>query len=179
MLIRGANPYWLHRFYFRVSDLVWEETELGMTGPFYVPISRAKPDLEPWHTFLYSVHHLFSLLYTGFKLSLDSASEDLDVVIFHICLLFFQCTTGVHPWDPSLEKANQGTSSLISNPTFSQTVKSGSISTCLWFGGCSRSGGKSCSWPTSGWVLSGIPVFSQLWGAGLLSKFGVRDNFLL
>ena len=76
-----------------------------MTGPFYV---RAKPHLEPWYTITYLVHHLFSLPYTqvSSSSSLNSASVDLAVVIFHICLLFFWCTTGVHPWNPSLEKAN-------------------------------------------------------------------------
>jgi len=54
--------------------------------------------------------------------SLHSASVHLAVVIFRICLLFFWCTTGVHPWDPCLEKANLGASSLISNSTFSHTV---------------------------------------------------------
>jgi len=78
------------------------------------------------------VHHLFSLLYTEFKLILpDSASETVRLrVIFCICLRYFWCTTGVYSWDPSLEKANQTTSSLMSNSTFSQTVKSGSIPTC-------------------------------------------------
>ena len=148
-----------------------------MTGPFYVPISKAKPHLEPWHNILYLVHHFCTQ--DSSSSSVDSASVDLVVVIviLCICLLFFWYTAGVHLWDSSLEKANLSTSSLISNPTFSYTVKSGSVPTCLSFWGSSRSAGKSCSWPTSGWALSAIPAFYQLWGAGLPSKFGVRDGF--